>query len=242
MSEVKQKRIKKLSVYEETLIWMSYRYAIGRHTIASCTHAGDIAQNSYERLLLNPSRMQFMSKDINEEIERCLSFGPCSFRIDRYSGANIEDISPLNIFYQFINSLNIESYNELKKIDNVEAYYDKESSEFKFDVKYLEEGAEQRYISEMDIEDLEPWQKLASVFNLKKHKFCKTVYNGEENIIEYVDVWRRKVDENGYLTKVIQYELIKMPIDMYLGNTSISTRINEDYIVEDNLQLNNYNV
>ena len=105
MGELKKKRIKKLSDYEETLIWMSYRYAIGRHTIASCTHAGDIGQNSYDRLLLTPSRMQFMSKDINEEIERCLSFGPCTFRIDRYSGVNIEDISPLNIFYQFINSL-----------------------------------------------------------------------------------------------------------------------------------------
>ena len=241
MREVK-KRIKKLSMYEETLIWMSYRYAIGRHTIASFTHAGDIAKNSYDRLLLTPSRMQFMSKDINEEIERCLSFGPCTFRIDKYSGANIEDISPLNIFYQFINSLNIENYNELKKIDNVEAYYDKESSDFKFDVKYLKEGNEQRYISEMDIEDLEPWQKLASVFNLKKHKFCKTLYNGEENIIEYVDVWRRKVDENGYLTKVIQYEKVKMPIDSYLSNPSILTCINEEYIVEDDINIDKYNV
>lgn len=241
MREVK-KRIKKLSMYEETLIWMSYRYAIGRHTIASFTHAGDIAKNSYDRLLLTPSRMQFMSKDINEEIERCLSFCPCTFRIDKYSGVNIEDISPLNIFYQFINSLNIENYNELKKIDNVEAYYDKECSEFKFDIKYLEEGNEQRYISEMDIEDLEPWQKLASVFNLKKHKFCKTLYDGKENIIEYVDVWRRKVDENGYLTKVIQYEKVKMPIDSYLSNPSILTCINEEYIVEDDINIDKYNV
>ena len=94
----------------------------------------------------------------------------------------------------------------------------------------------------MDIEDLEPWQKLASVFNLKKHKFCKTLYDGEENIIEYVDVWRRKVDENGYLTKVIQYEKVKMPIDSYLSNPSILTCINEKYIVEDNINIDKYNV
>ena len=38
---------------------------------------------------------------------------------------------------------------------------------------------------------------------------------------------------------MIQYELIKMPIDMYLNNPSISTRINEDYIIEDNIEYEN---
>lgn len=239
MGEVKKKRIKKLSDYEETLIWMSYRYAIGRHTIASCTHAGDIAQNSYDRLLLTPGRMQFMSKDINDDILRHLEWAPYNFTIDR-SGFSQEEIEPLNLFYQFINTLNIKSFNELNNIKRVETV--KTNGEVSFIVIYNEDGKESGYISSMDIDDLEPWQNLSSVFNLKNHKFCKTLYNGEEKIVEYVDVWRRKYGEDGHPSEIIRYEKAKMPIDSYLGNPSISTRINEEYIVEDNLNINNYNV
>ena len=240
MGEVKKKRIKKLSDYEETLIWMSYRYAIGRHTIASCTHAGDIAQNSYDRLLLTPGRMQFMSKDINDDILRHLEWAPYNFTIDRSSGFSQEEIEPLNLFYQFINTLNIKNFNELNKIKRVETV--KTNGDVSFIVIYNEDGKESGYISSMDIDDLEPWQRLASVFSLKNHKFCKTLYNGEEKIVEYVDVWDRKYGKDGYPLEVIQYEKVKMPIDGYLGSPSILTRINEEYIVEDNLNINNYNV
>ena len=237
MAEVKKKRIKKLSDYEETLIWMSYRYAIGRHTIASCTHAGDIAKNSYDRLLLTPSRMQFMSMDINDDILHHLEWAPYNFTIDRSSGFSQEEIEPLNLFYQFINTLNIKNFNELNNIKRVETF--KTNGNISFNVIYNEEGKESGYISSMDIDDLEPWQKLSSIFNLKNHKFCKTMYNGEENIIEYVDVWHRKHGEDGYPSEVIQYEKVKMPIDSYLDNPSVLTSINEEYIVEDNLNTNN---
>lgn len=227
MGEVKKKIIKPLSDYEETLIWMSYRYAIGRHTIASCTHAGDIAKHSYERLLLNKNRMQFMSKDINEEIGRCLEWQPFHFTINRYSGFEEHEISPLNFFYMFINSINIKDFSELNKYKTIEVVKDGDSIKFN---TVLKESDEKSYISSMDIDDLEPWQKLASVFNLKSHKFCKTNFNNEEKIIEYIDNWVRITDE------FIKYELRKMPIDSYLNNSVITCSINEDYIVEDNLK------
>ena len=39
--------------YMEDLIWMSYRYCIGRHTIAANSHAGDIAKYSFDHISEN---------------------------------------------------------------------------------------------------------------------------------------------------------------------------------------------
>ena len=65
-----KKKEQMLSEYEIDNIWMSYRYCIGRHTIAAHCHAGDIANNAYGRM--TKERMQFMAKDINQEIYDCL--------------------------------------------------------------------------------------------------------------------------------------------------------------------------
>ena len=48
--KVKKEEPKEMSMYEEDLIWMSYRYCIGRHTIAASMHAGEIAKHEYFRL------------------------------------------------------------------------------------------------------------------------------------------------------------------------------------------------
>ena len=237
MSEVKKKRIKKLSMYEETLIWMSYRYAIGRHTIASHSHAGDIAQNSYERLLLNPTRMQFMSKDINSEISSKLSWSSFNFRIDQYYGENKFGHHPLDLFYEFINSLNITDIQELGKYKDIHCYIDNITGEVTYNSS-IEDDGKNHYVSFMDYEDYECWQTLAKVFDLKHHKFCKCSYDGKESIIEYVDIYRREMRDDN----IIKYEKIKMPIDGYLKNPNSCCRINDLYIIEDNLDINTYDV
>lgn len=236
MGEVKKKRIKKLSDYEETLIWMSYRYAIGRHTIASNMHAGDIAQNSYERLMLSPARMQFMSKDINQEIASRLSWSNFNFRIDNYYGENRWGHHPLDLFYEFINSLHITDIQELGKYKDIHVYIDYMNGDVTYEPR-LKEDNSTSYVSCMDYEDLDCWQILSKVFDLKHHKFCRAIYNGEESIIEYIDVYRRVSG-----SEEIKYEKVKMPIDKYLNNPSISCRIDEKYIVEDNIDLNKYDV
>ena len=68
---------------------------------------------------------------------------------------------------------------------------------------------------------------------------------GEDYVYEKVelnDLKKAISSTNDGTEEKAEYESIKMPIDMYLGNPSISTRINEDYIVEDNLCINSYNV
>ena len=56
--------------YEEDCIWMSYRYCIGRHTIASHMHANDIWKNCRGRM--SKERELFTAFDINRSIEDSL--------------------------------------------------------------------------------------------------------------------------------------------------------------------------
>lgn len=56
--------------YLEDLIWMSYRYCIGRKTITASMHAGNIAKYSYNDIA--DDRKEFMAHDIRKEINDCL--------------------------------------------------------------------------------------------------------------------------------------------------------------------------
>ena len=72
----------------EDSIWMSYRYCIGRKTIAAVSRAADIAR--YAKYL-SENRRKFNAKDIRQEISDCLRF--CSnvsiegyeYKYDAYS-------------------------------------------------------------------------------------------------------------------------------------------------------------
>ena len=51
----------------EDLIWMSYRYCIGRKTIAASTHAGTVADIIFKNPnLLTKERREFMAQDIRQ--------------------------------------------------------------------------------------------------------------------------------------------------------------------------------
>ena len=45
---------------EKTMVWMSYRYCIGRHTIAAHCHAGDLANFIYDKT--SDSLAEFINK------------------------------------------------------------------------------------------------------------------------------------------------------------------------------------
>lgn len=59
----------------DDLIWMSYRYCIGRHTIASCMHADDIIQLIKDNeALFDTNRLKFYHDDIISTINDCIRF------------------------------------------------------------------------------------------------------------------------------------------------------------------------
>ena len=59
-----------LSDYEMDAMWMSYRYAIGRHTIASVMHAGNMVKNVYGRI--PEGSVDFNVYDMRREINHSL--------------------------------------------------------------------------------------------------------------------------------------------------------------------------
>lgn len=103
-----------LSDYEEDCMWMSYRYCIGRHTIASHMHANDIWKNCRGRM--SKDRELFTAFDINREIEDKLRFGAGApewhFPI---TSLNKIYTSAIDIFCEFLEDYNIKSKEDYLK-------------------------------------------------------------------------------------------------------------------------------
>jgi hypothetical protein len=107
----------KLSLYEEDSMWMSYRYCIGRHTIASHMRAGDIAQHCYGRM--SEERSIFTAYDINREIERCMTYGCGPMWYFPITPVNAIYTTAIDIFCQFIEDYKITSKEDLLKYKDV---------------------------------------------------------------------------------------------------------------------------
>lgn len=217
---MKKKEQQMLSEYEMDNIYMSYRYCIGRHTIAAHCHAGDIANNAYGRM--TKERMQFMSKDINQEIYSHLHVHDW-FLIDCVWNRN--GYRPLDILYQCLNDIGLKNYDDIKKIKGIECYYTKEG-ELKTDVYYYNDG-KFNYKSFMDVKDLEVWQRLANLFDIDNHKWCRC---SGGKIVEYYEYWTHYRTEQG-----LEFRKIKCPIESY-HNFNVTKWIDEQFIEEDNIE------
>ena len=105
-----------LTDYEEDCMWMSYRYCIGRHTIASNMHAGSIWKNCRNRI--SNDRQLFTAFDINREIEQRLSLMTPHFY---FPATSFNDIytSAVDIVCKFIEDYNIKSKDDFLKYRNI---------------------------------------------------------------------------------------------------------------------------
>ena len=101
----------KLDSYEEDSMWMSYRYCIGRHTIAAHMRANDIASHCYGRM--SEERSIFTAYDINREIERCLQFGCGPTWLFPITSLNAIYTSAIDIFCQFVEDFEIKTLDDL---------------------------------------------------------------------------------------------------------------------------------
>lgn len=106
-----------MSDYEEDSMWMSYRYCIGRHTIAAHMRAGDIASHCYGRM--SKERSIFTAFDINREIERCMQFGCGPVWHFPITSLNKIYTSAIDIFCQFVEDFNITSKEQLLEYKDV---------------------------------------------------------------------------------------------------------------------------
>lgn len=116
------------SLFEEMLMWTSYRYCIGRHTYVTSL-AGEIAQHYYNRL--SDERMEFTAADIRKEISDKLQWLPFNFKIHRMYDS--DPFNPLDALLTFIQKNSIDTIDEFYKYANLE--YDAHTDEYKFEIK-----------------------------------------------------------------------------------------------------------
>lgn len=220
MKRQNKKQNKYLSSYEEDLVWMSYRYCVGRHTIGAHMHARNIAQHTYDRL--SPKRLSFMALDIRRCIQDCLRFGQIHICFDNH----YTDIKrPLESFLDALKELKLTEKKDLRRIKEIRISY--EGNKFVYDVLKLDDNKED--ISDMlmpDVTDLISWATLASCFDIDNHKMivCKNKETGEETIQEAFEIYA--------LTSYDSYAFKKywIPIESYINDTIISY-IDPDCIV-----------
>ena len=105
-----------LSDYEQDCMWMSYRYCIGRHTIASHMHAGSIWRNCKDRM--SKERQLFTAFDINREIENSLVFMKPYFHFPLTSLNRIYTPA-VDIVLQFMKDYDIKSKEDFLKYRDV---------------------------------------------------------------------------------------------------------------------------
>ena len=155
----------------EDLIWMSYRYCIGRHTITAAGHADTIKTI----LMNNPNalseeRKEFMAKDIREHIKDSLRF-KSNIQI---KGTNTYDIYS-DLLYEISKHKNA---NTLKYI--IDTYtHTIETEPLKEEKSYYES-------SDYDYIDLIPWVKLSNFLDKKCWKKITLEYDGKtEEIIAF---------------------------------------------------------
>jgi len=214
------------SLFEEMLMWTSYRYCIGRHTYVT-TMAPEMAHHYFNRL--SDERLEFTATDIRREIMDHLHFLPCNFHISRMY--NNDEYNPIDVLMRFIEKENINSLDELVGYANIE--YDSHNDEYLFEKKV---PTIKSYFSVSDIEELLPWENLASCFDKKNHKIITVEYDGKKETHRCFKSWVRKLvpceDKPGYVhTLEFGWEPVWVDVDKYvkLGN-GYQGYINIEYI------------
>lgn len=216
---------KKELQFSEDYVWMSYRYCIGRHTIASHMHAGTIANDVYGKI--PDERMQFISEDICREIYDILHYGNF-IDMGWYGNIPKTHFKPIDVVYSIFSKENINTLEKVRQIKSIAINWNNEKNDFDYSIYYFNEDDKNKDYgrSMMDIEDLEVWQRLANLFDKSCHKKCELI---DGSIVEYYEYWRKT-----YSTEGKTYEKVKTPIDGH-HNFSVCRYIPEENILNDNV-------
>jgi hypothetical protein len=148
------------SVELEDLIWMSYRYCIGRHTITAVTHA-DTIKSILKRNpnAISPEKREFMANDIRDSINSIIKFN---------SNIKIKGFPKYDVYSDLLYEISKhDNPNEL--IYHIDAYTHEIKTEPLKDEKSYNEHSDYDYI------DLIPWIKLANY--LDKSTWKKLIVN-----------------------------------------------------------------
>lgn len=214
---MKKQKDEYLNAYHEDLVWMSYRYAIGRHTIAAHQHALNIAKYEFDNF--NKEQRKRLVIDIRQCIEDNLRFGEYNVSID-YSILP-EERRPLEFLLQYF----IDNPNWENDYKGLIIKRDISTGKIIYEDKKLNLQNNYSPLSMMYLEDLLVWMDLASYFDEDNYKTCKIEHNGEIKEITYFDsyiLYRNKDDINSYWKKV------KKPVKQYRDYLGTDCYIQDD--------------
>lgn len=171
-------KLKRITEFEETCMWMSYRYAIGRRTAAALTHAQDIAENFYYRI--PNDRKEFTSFDIAREIYDKIHL---NFNLHIDYPIDNNNFHPFEILMEFIKNENIKDLNEFNKFKSIRYNVSNGIFGISYDDSYVDayhsspDGSEQKeeYKKKKDYWPLEldillSWQQLSAAFDVNNLK------------------------------------------------------------------------
>lgn len=146
----------------EDFIWMSYRYCIGRHTIAAACHADTIAKAIKDNPhALTKERIEFMAVDIFREVNQHLNWK------DSYRIYGVRD---MDVFSAVLYASN--------EVDTPKAWL-YEVDAYSGDVIPMKPDAELITTFDEDYIDLIPWIKLANWLDKSSHKMVTTEFEGK---------------------------------------------------------------
>ena len=217
----KKKLNEQATEFERMLMWTSYRYCIGRHTYV-VTMADEMAEHYYHRL--DDVDKVLTAIDIRREIMTQLRLAlPFDFDVNVY--ANERELNPLKTLMRFFEREGVKSIKDLYNY----SYVGYDARENEFDVRKCEPKPMQIF-QPYDIEDLIPWERLASCFDVSRHCLV-TMKDGQQ--VRAFTSWERNVipaEEKGFYRNAdFGWHEALVPLDEYIkGNARL--RINEDLV------------
>lgn len=208
-----------LTEFEKDSIWMSYRYCIGRSTIASNYRATEIVDFLRTRSVSKDS-LRFSAEDINKSIDDILRMSHNFWYEDATMQKNGE-FRPWMAMIEFLKMNNIISAVDLSTYTDIHySPFAKESYKY-----VIDENKRNFYASFMTIEDLKIWSDLAAWMDDRCHHVahCKDK-DGNLVDVEYFDSYMFSYRKEG-----LEINLVKTPVDVWNGQ--VARYINEDYIL-----------
>lgn len=157
-----------LTSYEEDSVWMSYRYCIGRHTIASHMRAGEIWTNCKGRM--RKDRQLFNAFDINREIEQCMQFGKGPEWHFPITSLNRIYTTAIDIFCEFLEDYDIKSKEDYLKYYSIDVILTDNERGYKIETTTWEEKLTSLIPVFKEVYDLETVEDIVKLIKVLKTK------------------------------------------------------------------------
>ncbi len=182
---------RKATQFEVDSMWMSIRYCVGRHTIASHAHAQNVATIMYDKL--DNEQRVFQAMDINREITTQLRFEGFYINIPNYDELYRNGIlsSAYSLLMNFCAENNLK-LTDLAKFDRIDVTM--VDGKIKYETKEHVDENPHFHFSAFDIRDLSIWDALAGLFNSNHHTTVTVTYDGKTETIDCFTVYNNIYD------------------------------------------------